>query len=351
MSKQTRYIVSCKFDNLIQKSFEQFSDACVMYFDLIRHDINTCKLFNGNPNRLYDQYVIQKVKMTCDKHYKRVTKTFTFDVKTNTFHYVEHNKYVVKELNPQQKKEVTEKQKMETAIEHIGELINKHATDDQHVSKNCVFDVPIEKNSILNTSESSNDMCLDEFESDDICEEIERDSIVSDIDDVDKKEEHNTQQIDDTNDTDENNMDPDLLRKCKEQLDRLREIQMKKNEELKQITEQHQKELEQVAEVCSVVSLEKKNKYLEDETKKQNERKFEADKKTYELIKKDIEKKICDVSKLPPFFMKTYDILKIMDDDGTLYDPNAYDIFMKKYKECDKEYNDTCDDRYGLFDD
>lgn len=354
MSKQSKFIVSCKFDNIIQKSFYHFSDACTMYFDFIRHDINVCKLFNGNPNRLYEQYIIQKVKMSCDKHYKRIVKTYTYDVKTNTFHYVKQCKYDVRELNPQQKKEVTEKQKMETAIEHIGELINKHVPDTQCISKNCVFDVPIEKNSILNTSKLSEDMCPDDFESDSICGEMEcesvvSDSVVSDIDDVDRKEELIVQQIDDTNYTDENHIEPELLHKCEEQLSRLREIQTMKNEELKKITEQYQNELKDVAEVCCVVSLEKKNKYLEEETEKQNERKFEADKKTYELIKNDIEKGLRDISKLPSFFMKTYDILKIMDDEGTLSVPNAYDIFMKKYKDCDKEYNDICDDRYGLF--
>jgi hypothetical protein len=269
--------------------------------------------------------------MSDDKKYKHIVETYSYDVKTNTFNCVETYKYKVgKKINIIEKKEMDDKQKMETAIEHIGELINKHTHDNnQHLSKNHVFDVPIGNDSILENAEelitTDDEMCMNEF---DICEDIE--SISSEC---------NEKECDES----------ELIQNCKKRMEQLQELKRKKKEELEQIDEKYKEEQKEVADVCSVISLEKRNKKLDEENEKQNRNKFECDRKTYKLIKKDMECDKLDLDNLPSFFIKQYEIFTTMDNDGTIDNENAYDIFIKKYKECDIGNEENIVDKYGIF--
>lgn len=337
------------------------------FFGRITHDLDVLRSYGVSDfNKVYDNYTIYKVTRSPQTHFFQIVETYKFEITTNKFKCVNQ----IQHINTPTK---IESSVASTALAHADAILSKKTEDVQLFDITCKkqtnstvdFDINEDVSDKKGKKLSSkNDVSLvddpfgdeeyedeDEDDEDDEYEEEDDDELVDDVDD-DPDVVPYSEDTDTDTDTEDENDDTSELKTVKEKIKQLQELQAVKKARIEEFEKKRDKAREKLADEMCEVSLAKKKEQYEKEKLEESKRKFAVDRNVYEKIKEDVLSGKLDENNITPFFINTYKVLREMDTNNTLQDPDAFNIFMKSYADLVNKLKDTIkeeDEPYGIF--
>jgi len=162
------------------------------------------------------------------------------------------------------------------------------------------------------------------------------------------KQETTQQTNEETKEEDDEEIDEEELKKKIDELNKLKEQEMK---DLEKLNEGFHEIENEIFESKSTLTAEK-NKLKRDKEKWEEFKNiFVVDKKIYRTIKEKIEKGEMDETAIPELFEKKYPILKVLDENNILDTSSDIYEYIKLLPEDDSIYIPRTTELYGLFND
>lgn len=164
----------------------------------------------------------------------------------------------------------------------------------------------------------------------------------------DETKQETTQQTNEETKEDDEEIDEEELKKKIDELNKLKEQEMK---DLEKLNEGFHEIENEIFESKSTLTAEK-NKLKRDKEKWEEFKNiFVVDKKIYKTIKEKIEKGEMDETAIPELFEKKYPILKVLDENNILDTSSDIYEYIKLLPEDDSIYIPRTTELYGLFND
>jgi len=164
----------------------------------------------------------------------------------------------------------------------------------------------------------------------------------------DETKQETTQQTNEETKEDDEEIDEEELKKKIDELNKLKEQEMK---DLEKLNEGFHEIENEIFESKSTLTAEK-NKLKRDKEKWEEFKNiFVVDKKIYRTIKEKIEKGEMDETAIPELFEKKYPILKVLDENNILDTSSDIYEYIKLLPEDDSIYIPRTTELYGLFND
>jgi hypothetical protein len=164
----------------------------------------------------------------------------------------------------------------------------------------------------------------------------------------DETKQETTQQTNEETKEDEEEIDEEELKKKIDELNKLKDQEMK---DLEKLNEGFHEIENEIFESKSNLTAEK-NKLKRDKEKWEEFKNiFVVDKKIYRTIKEKIEKGEIDETEIPELFEKKYPILKVLDENNILDTNSDIYEYIKLLPEDDSIYIPRTTELYGLFND
>lgn len=145
----------------------------------------------------------------------------------------------------------------------------------------------------------------------------------------------------------------DETNKIKQKYDDVKKLWQTKIDRLNQQKEICKKIQENAADIHCNVALAKTDERYEKEKLEERKRKFESDKKSYRMIKADLN--TGKIHEIPPIFNEIYTVLKTLEENNELDKEDDFDKFMQLYKKLIPTPADEllkigkATDPYGIF--
>jgi hypothetical protein len=117
---------------------------------------------------------------------------------------------------------------------------------------------------------------------------------------------------------DDNDVVDTKLDKVKKQIDDLNRLKNQGKEKVKDLTESHEKQKNNLMDYSADVNYVKKKMYLEKENETERRRIFNADKKAYFKMKEDLEKGKLKKDKVSPLFVDKFKLFEYLDTKDVL---------------------------------
>jgi len=134
----------------------------------------------------------------------------------------------------------------------------------------------------------------------------------------------------DLGDLDEENVDPETIRKTMEALQELKKVELKRLEDLKKNTTG---DMENFSRYCNDLGDKKRELRRNQERETERRNKFEANKDAYFKMKKHIDSGKLSESKISELFINEYPIYKFMDEKNLLDEDDDYVVYLNIYDE------------------
>lgn len=164
----------------------------------------------------------------------------------------------------------------------------------------------------------------------------------------DETKQETTQQTNEETKEDDEEIDEEELKKKIDELNKLKEQEMK---DLEKLNEGFHEIENEIFESKSTLTAEK-NKLKRDKEKWEEFKNiFVVDKKIYRTIKEKIEKGEMDETAIPELFEKKYPILKVLDENNILDTSSDIYEYIKLLPEDNSIYIPRTTELYGLFND
>lgn len=165
---------------------------------------------------------------------------------------------------------------------------------------------------------------------------------------TDETKQETTQQTNEETKDDDEEIDEEELKKKIDELNRLKEQEMK---DLEKLNEGFHEIENEIFESKTTLTAEK-NKLKRDKEKWEEFKNiFVVDKKIYRTIKEKIEKGEINETQIPELFEKKYPILKVLDENNILDTSSDIYEYIKLLPEDDSIYIPRTTELYGLFND
>lgn len=358
----------------IQHQYESdnINDVIREFKGRVAYDIILLKAFDVlDYNKIYEKYHIYKIDRSPEMRNYIILDTLTYDIEENDFKSesrIQPKNSTVK--NSQEHIKIFDvmckKDKNENAGDNDTPKINVVTNTSKNASVNTTLDAsPHEPYDKVKCKPFPNRMMLsdemEDYENIIGSDSEEMDNEFEYCSDVESKMESSDEPSDSDIEfpTDDETISPETkdfiddqeLNDFKKKIDALKNEHRQKVKHIKHMEKKVSKRKNNLAEeICELTTDVKQEKYEKEKLEK-HKKKFEADRIAYNRIKKDIgDNKILE-SKLPPFYINIYNILKQMDLNGELETDKAFEIFMTEYKKFveSQENIKEEDDTYGIL--